>query len=368
MPAAKSPSLLRLRLRRFRRIKRGYYSFVVLAGAYLGSFFLPFVMGHRPLMVRYEDSWYFPAMRSYVYDTFGLGSSHILPAGVLGQTMVDGQPVPAGAEADYRGLQRQYAAEGAGNWVLMPFFPWSPYEKIAETGTPPAPPMAHHWMGTDTAGRDVFIRLAYGYRVSITFALVVVLVAYTIGTLVGAFLGYFGRWLDMVGLRLVEIWSAIPFLYTVMILASLFRPNFALLVAILSVFGWMTITYYVRGEFYREKAKDYVQAAIAVGEPHAAIMVKHILPNALTPIIAFAPFAIVGTIGALVSLDFLGFGLPAPTPSWGELLRQAKDSGFTKWHLVVFPLGILFVTLQLIVFIGEAVREAFDPKVYSRLR
>ena len=368
MPAAKSKSLMQLRLQRFRRIKRGYYSFVVLVGAYVFSFFLPFVMGNRALLVRYDGAWYFPIVRSYVYDTFGLGSSHIIPAGELGQTQVAGQPVPRGAEADYRALQRQFAADGSGNSVVMPFFPWSPYEKIKETGTPPAPPMPSHWMGTDTAGRDVFIRLAYGYRVSITFALVVVLVAYTIGTLVGAFLGYFGRWLDMIGLRLVEIWSAIPFLYTVMILAALFKPNFAILVGILSLFGWMTITYYVRGEFYREKSKDYVQAAIAVGEPHAAIMVKHILPNALTPIIAFAPFAIVGTIGALVSLDFLGFGLPAPTPSWGELLRQAKDSGFTKWHLVVFPLGMLFVTLQLIVFIGEAVREAFDPKVYSRLR
>jgi microcin C transport system permease protein len=223
-------------------------------------------------------------------------------------------------------------------------------------------------MGTDNSGRDIMVRLAYGYRTSISFALLVVGVAYTFGTLVGAILGFYGRVIDIVGLRFVEIWSAIPFLYTVIILASIFEPNFKLLVSILASFGWLGITYYVRGEFYREKAKDYVAAAIATGEGNLAIIVGHILPNALTPIIAFAPFAIVGNIIALVSLDFLGFGLPAPTPSWGELLRQAHESGMQEWHLVVFPMGAMFLTLQLIVFIGEAVREAFDPKVFSRLR
>lgn len=223
-------------------------------------------------------------------------------------------------------------------------------------------------MGTDTHGRDVLVRLAYGFRISISFALLVTFFAYTFGTLVGATLGYFGKWIDILGLRLVEIWGAIPFLYTVIIISSIFTPDFKWFAFILASFGWMGISYYIRGEFYREKSRDYVAAAIAVGEGHLSIIVRHILPNALTPIISFAPFAIVGSIAALVSLDFLGFGLQPPTPSWGELLRQAKDTGLSNWHVVVFPLAAFFVTLQLIVFIGESVREAFDPKVFSRLR
>ena len=201
----------------------------------------------------------------------------------------------------------------------------------------------------------------------------------TIGIIVGALIGYFGGKLDILGQRLIEIWSSLPFLYTIIIVSSIIvpvyipgrnlvlQPSFWLLILILTIFDWMGITYYVRGEFYREKAKDYVGAAISMGASEASIMFKHILPNSLTPVVSFAPFMIVGNIGALVSLDFLGFGLPAPTPSWGELIGQGMEN-LNKWWLVFFPLGAMFVTLLLIVFIGEAVREAFDPKEYSRLR
>ena len=188
-------------------------------------------------------------------------------------------------------------------------------------------------------------------------------------------LGYFGGKLDILGQRGIEIWSSLPFLYTIIIISSvvvpvylpgrnqLLQPSFWLLVVILAAFDWMGITYYVRGEFYREKAKDYVGAAIATGVSEPAIMFSHILPNALTPVVSFAPFVIVANIGSLVALDFLGFGLPAPTPSWGELIGQGMEN-LTKWWLVFYPLGVLFVTLLLVVFIGEAVREAFDPKEY----
>ncbi len=363
----RSASLFRLRLRKFRRIRRGYYSFLVLAGLYLVSFFFPFLMNHRALVVCYQGSYYFPAFASYLYDTFGLGKNRIYLGSAFGQTTADGERVFG--EANYRELARQWNKQRSDNWVLMPPIPYGPTEQFLDLpGTPPHPPSRSHWMGTDAAARDVLVRLAYGYRVSISFALLVTVSAYSIGTLIGAMLGFYGGVLDILGLRLVEIWGAIPFLYTVIILASIFQPSFLLLVLILSAFGWLGITYYVRGEFYREKNKDYVAAAIVVGERNFSIIVRHILPNSLTPIIAFAPFAIVGMISALVSLDFLGFGLPVPTPSWGELLRQAKDQGMQSWHLVVFPLGAIFVTLQLIVFIGEAVREAFDPKVFSRLR
>jgi microcin C transport system permease protein len=238
-------------------------------------------------------------------------------------------------------------------------------------------------MGTDDRARDVFARLAYGFNVSLTFALLVLVLSEGFGVIVGALLGYYGGKVDILGLRLIEIWSSLPFLYTIIIVSSIvvpiyiagrsivLQPSFWLLIGILVLFSWMGITYYVRGEFYREKAKDYVGAAIAMGVSDLSIMLRHILPNSLTPVISFAPFTVVANISALVALDFLGFGLPAPTPSWGELIGQGLDylSGTeSKWWLVVSPLSIFFLTLLLIVFIGEAVREAFDPREYSRLR
>lgn len=404
-------------------MKRGYYSFLILVAAYLFTFFLPFVMNNRAIAVRYDGTWHFPAFRSYIKDTIGFGSFNVVRAGQLGQTTAGEFDVPSDAEARYRDLKRQYVADAAlfdslsalgkrklagdslsteeeaqlqreedaagknqgptpleqatakqltasaaDNFVLMPPFDYSPYEEVEGLATAPELPSWQHPMGVDAVGRDVMTRLVYGFRVSITMALFVVCISYSAGTLMGTLLGYYGRWIDMLGLRLVEVWGSIPFLYTVMILARIFQPNFYLLGGLLSAFGWMSITYYIRGEFYREKSKDYVAAAISVGEGNLRIITRHILPNALTPIIAFAPFAIVGTITALVSLDFLGFGLPAKEPSWGQLLRQATESGLSNWHLIAFPIAFMFITLQLIVFIGEAVREAFDPKVFSRLR
>jgi len=366
MKPEKSASPLQLRLRRFRRLKRGYYSLVVLVGTYLLSFLLPFLMNNRAIFVRYQGEYFFPALKTYFYDTFDIGSENIHLAEVFDQADERGQPLQG--EADYRILKEQFSRQRDGNFVLLPPMPYHPNEGFLELeGTPPHPPSGQHWLGTDDRARDVLVRLAYGYRISISLALLVTGVGYTFGIFVGALLGYYGRWIDIIGQRLVEIWGAIPFLYTVIILASIFQPSFKLLLIILAAFGWMGITYYIRGEFYREKAKDYVAAAIATGENNLSIIVRHILPNALTPVITFAPFAVVGAIIALVSLDFLGFGLPPPTPSWGELLAQAKQN-LRVWHMVVFPLGAMFITLQLVVFIGEAVREAFDPKVFSRLR
>jgi len=355
-----------MRVRRFRRLKRGYFSFILLLGAYVLSFLLPLLMSHRAIVVRHDGKYYFPAIASYLHDTFDLGREKIYLATLFGQVTSSGQPVFG--EANYRQLRQTFADQNAGDFVVVPPIPYGPNESFLELpGAPPHAPSRDHWMGTDDRARDVMVRLAYGFRISITFAIIVVAVAYTVGILVGSTLGYFGRWVDIIGQRLVEIWGNIPFLYTVIILASVLGPSFRLLAVILAAFSWLSITYYLRGEFYREKSKDYVAAAIASGEGNLTIMVRHILPNALTPIITFAPFAVVSSIIALVSLDFLGYGMPAPTPSWGEMLKQAK-ANLRVWHLVVFPLGAMFVTLQLIVFIGEAVREAFDPKVQSRLR
>jgi len=355
----RSASPFRKRLSKFRRIKRGYYSFLIMVAAYLLSFALPLLINNTALMVSFEGRWYFPIYRFYPPSEFQQDT--------LG-------------ELNYRDLKETFAKAGKGNWVLMPPYPYSPTESLLDLpGTPPHAPSAGHFFGTDDRARDVFARLAYGFNVSLTFALLVTIVGEGVGVVIGAMLGYFGGKLDIFGQRLIEIWSSLPFLYVIMIVSSILVPvylpernlvlqsSFWMLVLILSAFGWMGITYYVRGEFYREKAKDYVSAAVALGVSEPAIMFRHILPNALTPVISFAPFVIVIGIQELVALDFLGFGLPAPTPSWGELINQGVGR-LRDWWLILFPLLALFVTLLLIVFIGEAVREAFDPKDHSRLR
>lgn len=358
-PASRSESILRKRVRKFRRLKRGYYSFLLLVAAYLVSLALPLLINDRALVVRYNGELYFPMTGYYPASTFGLDAI---------------------GEPNYRALRDTFRNDARGNWVLMPLYPYSPTESLLElSGFPPHPPRWPHVFGTDDRGRDVFARLAYGFNVSLTFAVLVLLISESFGVFVGAMLGYFGGRLDILGQRLIEIWSSLPFLYTIIIVSSIvvpiyipgrnlvLQPSFWLLIVILSIFGWVGITYYIRGEFYREKAKDYVAAAIATGTSEPAIMFRHILPNALTPVVSFAPFIVVANISTLVALDFLGFGLPAPTPSWGELIGQGTEN-LTKWWLIFFPLGAMFITLLLVVFIGESVREAFDPKEFSPLQ
>lgn len=350
-----SVSVFRRRWQKFRTLKRGWYSFVVLVACYITTFFLFLLVNNRAIAVHYDGETYFPAFAAEF-------EGRIHQARDFGQRAI--------GETNYRKLATEFSAEkNSGNWVLLPPYPYSPIESLLREipGNPPHAPSLDHWCGTDDRGRDVFARLVYGFRISISFALGVVILSYVLGMIVGACFGYFGGRVDIFGQRLVEIWAALPFLYTIIIISSIARPNMWLLIALLAAFGWISISFYLRGEFYREKAKDYVAAAIAQGESNPSIIFRHILPNSLTPIISFAPFAIVGSIGSLVSLDFLGFGLPPPTPSWGELVGQGL-ANIQKWHLVLFPLGALFATLLMVVFIGEAIREAFDPKVYSRLR
>jgi len=355
----RSESIFTRRLRKFRRLKRGYWSFLFIVAMYVGSFCLPILINNVALVVRYQGAYYFPILQFY-------------PASAFGQNVI--------GEPNYRSLDAQFEMEGAGNWVLMPPYPYGPNESLLDLpGYPPHPPSSAHPFGTDDRGRDILVRLAYGFNISLTFALMVMVIGDGIGIIVGALLGYLAGKIDLLGQRIIEIWSSLPFLYTIIIVSSIvvpvyvpgrmqvLQPSFLLLVVILSAFEWMGITYYIRGEFYREKAKDYVGAAIVTGVSGPGIMFRHILPNSLTPVVSFAPFTIVANISALVALDFLGFGLPPPTPSWGELIGQGM-SNLTNWWLVFFPLGVMFLTLLLVVFIGEAVREAFDPKEYSRLR
>lgn len=354
-----SESIFKRRWRKFRTLKRGYYSFLIIATTYLISLVLPILINNKPLILYYEGQYFFPMIHFHSPEEFGLTTI---------------------GEPNYRLLKEKLTYEREGNWVILPPYPYSPNESLFELeGPPPHSPSATNWFGTDDRARDIFTRLAYGFNISMTFALLVLIFSFGFGIIVGALIGYFGGKLDILGQRAIEVWASLPFLYTIMIVSSivvpvylpdsnqLLQPSFWLLIFILSAFGWMGITFYIRGEFYREKVKDYVGAAISMGASDLTIMFKHILPNAINPVVSFAPFAIVGNIGALVALDFLGFGLPAPTPSWGELIAQGM-SLLTKWWLVFFPLGAVFLTLLLIVFVGEAIREAFDPKQYSRLR
>jgi microcin C transport system permease protein len=350
-PASRSLSVFQRRWRKFRSLKRGWYSFLLLVGALLVTFLNPLLINSQALVVSYQGELHFPVLSDH-YEASDFGQRRI------------GGP-------DYRKLRADFAEAGSGDWVWMPPYPYHPNESLLTDpslpGSPPHPPSTSHWMGTDDRGRDVFARLVYGYRLSMLFGLGVVTLAYTLGITAGAILGYFGGRVDLIGHRLVEIWAGVPFLYTVIIVASMIKPGPLMLMMLLSMFGWIGISLYMRGEFYRERNKDYVAAAVAIGESDGSIIFRHILPNALTPVISFAPFALVANIISLVSLDFLGFGVPPPTASWGELANQARQN-ITEWHLAFFPLGALFVTLLMVVFVGEAVREAFDPKPYARLR
>ncbi len=303
---------------------------------------------------------------------------------------------------DFRLLDKDWEKQNSDNYIIMPLYPYHPHEDlkdeldelyqdsnnngaydlgevfIDENGdgewtqnNPPTKPDGfggRHLLGTDNTGRDIFARVIDGFKVSITFAVVCTFLSYSIGIILGAILGYFGGKVDLFGVRIMEIFSALPFLFIVMILSSFMTPNLFMLAAILVFLsGWIGLSYFIRGEFYREKAKDYVSAAVSMGASNTRVMFKHILPNALTPIITFGPFAIIGYIGTLNMLDLLGYGLQPPAASWGEILKQALEN-LDNWHMLVFPIIAMTVTLFMITFIGEAIREAFDPKVYSRLR
>lgn len=345
-----SISIFKKRWRKFKTLKRGYYSFIIIVIAYALSFILPGFVGRNALVVQYNGEYYFPLFKFYSAEQLG-------------------QKTDAYGEANYRILNREYKQADQGNWVLLPLYPYGPNENLLSEieGNPPHSPSGQHWAGTDDRGRDVFARLLYGFNTGLSFALLVTILAYVIGIVTGAVLGFYGGKVDILGLRLIEVWSTLPFLYVVIIISSITQPNFFILVFILMLFGWIGITYYMRGEFYREKARDYVAAAVSMGAKNRTVIFKHILPNSLTPVISYAPFAIVANIFALVSLDYLGFGLPPPTPSWGQLMQQGL-SNIEYWWLIITPIIAMFCTLLMITFIGEAIREAFDPKVYSRLR
>lgn len=351
-------SLMKRRWRKFRGLKRGYYAFILLITLYILSFLLPLLVNNKPLMVSYNGETYFPAFADLVSEPY-------YPWSLFGR---EGDQ----SFVDFRELKEEIDAAGESeNSILMPIYPWNPYEADYAGGVPPNEPSSRHVLGTDNGGRDVLARMVYGFNISISFGIGLTLVTFLLGTIFGAMMGYFGGLFDLIFQRLIEIWQTLPAFFVIIIVSSILIPNFIILVLILTAFGWMGMTYFMRGEFYREKAKDYVAAAVSLGTSDAKIIFGHILPNSLTPLIATFPFAVVAGITSLVSLDFLGYGLPPPTPSWGEMISQglSEFSGnFQNWWLVIVPTVAMFFTLLMVTFIGEAIREAFDPKVFSRLR
>jgi microcin C transport system permease protein len=230
----------------------------------------------------------------------------------------------------------------------------------------PYPPVKGHWMGVDNAGRDVMARIVYGLRISMTFGLLLVFFSMTLGILIGAIQGYYGGKIDLITQRLIEIWSALPFLYIMILMGAIYGRSFVLLLLLYGIFNWIGISYYMRAEFLKLRKQSFVEAARSLGIPAYKIIFRHILPNALIPIVTFVPFSLVGAIGALAALDYLGFGLPPPTPSWGELLSQAQQFRWA-WWLILYPALSLFIVMLLGVFVGEGVRNAFDPRRYSKI-
>jgi microcin C transport system permease protein len=343
--------------RRFRSIKRGYYSLLTIAAILVATLFAELWVNGRALIVKYDGEYYFPTYGAYLPgETFGLDYQY---------------------ETNYRELAQAFAAERAAaessgrepadNWVLMPLVPYNAYETDFRTDSfPPYPPSVstEHYLGTDTTGRDIVARLVYGFRLAMAFALILLACNYVIGITLGGAMGYIGRAFDLVFQRLIEIWSNVPFLYVIMIIASVIVPNFWTLVAAMVIFGWMEMTWYMRTSTYREKAREYVAAARALGASTPRILFLHILPNSVSIIVTFIPFSIASGVTALTALDYLGFGLPPPTPSWGELLAQGTANLQHPW-IVTSVVAAMTAVLLMVAYVGEAIREAFDPKQFT---
>ena len=347
----------RKKLKRFREIKRGYYSFVILVVMLVILSLGELLVNSRALIVKYEGELYFPTYTAFNAGTeFGFDYSY---------------------EVNYRDLQTKFQAEGGNNWVLMPLVPYDAYENDASDGVfKPNPPSAEtqHYLGTDTTSRDILARLFYGTRTALLFAMVFTVWVYLIGISVGCAMGYFGGVFDLLFQRVIEIWSNIPFLYMVIIVFSVVPSSLSIpsrigiLLFVMVLFSWTGMTYNMRTETYKEKSRDYVAAARVIGASDTRIIFRHILPNVLSTLVTFMPFVVVSAIAAITALDFLGFGLPAPTPSLGELLKQGTANLRTAPWIVSSAFTALVVLLTLVTFIGEAVRESFDPKKFTVYR
>jgi microcin C transport system permease protein len=327
--------------RRFRRNPLGFWSLVLFSVMVLLSLFAEVLSNDRPLVVRYEGTTYFPIVKDYSEQTFG-----------------GDFPTPA----DYLDPFIRERITTGSNWAIYAPNPYGPRTLNYFAKSPsPAAPTADNWLGTDDRGRDLLAQLIYGFRVSVLFGLALTAIGTLLGILAGAVQGYFGGKTDLAFQRFIEIWSAMPELYLLIIFSAIFAPSVALLLVLLSLFGWMGLSDYVRAEFLRNRQMDYVRAARALGVGNSRIMWRHILPNSMTPVVTFLPFRMSGSILALTSLDFLGLGVPPGTPSLGELLSQGKNN-IDAWWISLSTFGVLVMTLLLLTFMGDALRDALDPR------
>jgi microcin C transport system permease protein len=332
--------LTRRRLDSFRRNRRGFWSLWIFLAVFLVTLFAEFIANDRPLLVRFDSAWYFPTFVDYPETTFG------------------GEFPTA---ADYRdpAVEKLIKAKG---WMVWPPIPFSYGTINYDLPSPaPSPPSRVNWLGTDDQGRDVLARLIYGFRISVLFGLALTLLSSVVGVAAGAVQGYFGGVLDLGFQRFIEIWSGLPVLYLLIIMASFVEPNFWWLLGLMLLFSWMGLVDVVRAEFLRARNFDYVRAARALGVSDLVIILRHVLPNATVATITFLPFILNGSITTLTSLDFLGFGLPPGSPSLGELLAQGKANLQAPW-LGLTAFFVLAAMLSLLIFVGEAVRDAFDPR------
>lgn len=326
---------------RFKRSRRGYWSLWIFLALFGLSLFAEVLSNDKPLLVRYDGEYYSPLFRTYAETTFG----------------GDFATPPDYNDPYVRGL---LTAGDNRAW-----FPPNPYRydsiNYFSARPHPAPPSSQNFLGTDDRGRDVLARLIYGFRISVLFGLALTVIGTAIGVVFGALQGYFGGRFDLYFQRFTEIWNSMPELYLLIIFASIFEPSILLLLILLSLFGWIGLADYVRAEFLRGRNMEYVKAAHALGVSDGALMWRHLLPNSMTPVITFLPFRISGAILALTSLDFLGLGVPPTTPSLGELLAQGREN-IEAWWLSITTFGVLVGALMLLIFIGEALREALDPR------
>jgi microcin C transport system permease protein len=329
------------RLQSFKSNRRGYWSFWIFLVLFVVTLCAEVVANDKPLIVQFNGNYYFPVIQTHPETAFG-GDFE--------------------TEAEYREAEVQKLITDKGGWLLWPPIRYS-YGTVnfGLTQPAPSPPSAENLLGTDDQARDVLARVIYGFRISVLFGLILTILSSIVGIAAGAVQGYFGGWTDLLFQRFIEIWSSMPTLYLLIILASVFQPSFWLLLGILLLFSWMALVGVVRAEFLRTRNFDYIRAARALGVNNTTIMQRHVLPNAMTAALTFLPFILIGSVTSLTSLDFLGFGLPPGSPSLGELLAQGKANLQAPW-LGITSFIVLAVMLSLLIFIGEAIRDAFDPR------
>ena len=326
---------------RFKRNRLGYGSLIIFCALVLLSLFAEVISNDRPLLVRYHGELYVPVLKDYSEKTFG-GDFE--------------------ASTDYLDPFIRERLSTQGNWALFAPNPYGANTLNYFAKSPnPSGPTSENWLGTDDRGRDLLAQLIYGFRVSVLFALALTAIGTVLGIITGAIQGFFGGKTDLAFQRFIEIWGSMPELYLLIIFSAVFAPSLALLLVLLSLFGWMGLSDYVRAEFLRNRQLDYVRAARSLGVSNWHIITRHLLPNSMTPVVTFLPFRMSGAILALTSLDFLGLGVPPGTPSLGELLSQGKNN-IDAWWISLFTFVVLVVTLLLLTFMGDALRDALDPR------